>query len=94
VCLVLTCSFSVTEMLVAVLNTCSKEELEGEDVALPAINLREEERRQALQNTIMAVGRMSRVFSLLRSVPFLVHLSSCSCVFGKIAVRSRRGVQS
>jgi serine/threonine-protein phosphatase 2B catalytic subunit len=52
-------------MLVAVLNTCTKEELEEEDgYALPAAGEESEE----LQNKIVAAGRMSRVFALLRFV--------------------------
>jgi serine/threonine-protein phosphatase 2B catalytic subunit len=61
-------------MLVAVLNCCSKEELEEEDEAPlvspadPAVSTPEEtaERRKVIKNKIMAVGRMSRVFALLR----------------------------
>jgi serine/threonine-protein phosphatase 2B catalytic subunit len=56
-------------MLVAVLNTCSKEELEEEDgYALPA----DAEETEELKNKIEAAGRMSRVFALLRFVPFLL----------------------
>lgn len=62
-------------MLVAVLNTCTKEELEDdEDVAMissptsPVSPTSEEsfERRKIIKNKIMAVGRMARVFALLR----------------------------
>src|ERR1700722_11175614 len=64
----------VTDMLVAVLNTCTKEELEEEDEtpALPEPGPEEEvaRRKQVLKNKILAVGRMSRVFALLRSVIF------------------------
>ncbi|KAJ7625671.1 serine/threonine-protein phosphatase 2B catalytic subunit A1 [Roridomyces roridus] len=65
----------ITDMLVAVLNTCTKEELEDEDVAMissptspmsPASEAEAAERRQVIKNKIMAVGRMARVFSLLR----------------------------
>ena len=64
----------VTEMLVAVLNCCSKEELDessDEEQALvsPSTAERESaERRQIIKNKILAVGRISRVFSLLRFV--------------------------
>ena len=66
----------VTEMLVAVLNTCSKEELdeseEEEEPATPSSPSAESmERRKIIKNKILAVGRISRVFSLLRSVSFL-----------------------
>lgn len=71
------CPFSVTDMLAAVLNTCTKEELEesDEETALvsPVSVTSEEsvERRRVIKNKIMAVGRMARVFALLRSVdPF------------------------
>lgn len=57
----------------AVLNTCTKEELEetDEDLALvsPAAAAEESaERRKVIKNKIMAVGRMARVFALLRCV--------------------------
>ncbi|KAF7355955.1 Serine/threonine-protein phosphatase [Mycena venus] len=63
----------ITDMLVAVLNTCTKEELE-EDVPMPEtptspLSPSSEEsdaRRKVIKNKIMAVGRMSRVFALLR----------------------------
>ncbi|KIM69494.1 hypothetical protein SCLCIDRAFT_102981 [Scleroderma citrinum Foug A] len=60
----------ITDMLVAVLNTCSKEELEESDdeslvspTVLPGDQL---ERRKVIKNKILAVGRMARVFALLR----------------------------
>lgn len=72
-------------MLIAILNICSKEELEEEeeeDAAAEAealalaststpsqIKTEEEEsaeRRAVIKNKILAVGRMSRVFALLR----------------------------
>ncbi|KAH6905359.1 serine/threonine-protein phosphatase 2B catalytic subunit A1 [Coprinopsis sp. MPI-PUGE-AT-0042] len=61
----------ITDMLVAVLNTCTKEELEepDEDLALmsgPAAAEESAERRKIIKNKIMAVGRMARVFALLR----------------------------
>ncbi|KAJ7358589.1 Metallo-dependent phosphatase-like protein [Mycena albidolilacea] len=63
----------ITDMLVAVLNTCTKEELEEEDVPMPQtptspVSPSSEEsdaRRKVIKNKIMAVGRMSRVFALL-----------------------------
>lgn len=65
---------TVTEMLIAILNCCTKEELEEEEeepmAEIPATpeELHDEssERRQVIKNKILAVGRMSRVFSLLR----------------------------
>ncbi|KAJ7201571.1 serine/threonine-protein phosphatase 2B catalytic subunit A1 [Mycena pura] len=64
----------ITDMLVAVLNTCTKEELEEEEddeatlVSSPTSVTSEEsvERRKVIKNKILAVGRMSRVFALLR----------------------------
>ncbi|KAF9012891.1 Metallo-dependent phosphatase [Hymenopellis radicata] len=53
----------ITDMLAAVLNTCTKGELTS-----PASVSSEEshERRKVIKNKIMAVGRMARVFALLR----------------------------
>jgi len=52
-------------MLVAVLNTCSKEELEDEQIPEPHHEeLRE--RKGVIKNKILAVGRMARVFAVLR----------------------------
>lgn len=72
----------VTDMLVAVLNTCTKEELEeGDDEATavsPTSSIAEEdssERRRVIKNKIMAVGRMARVFALLR----YVNISAVTC---------------
>ncbi|KAF4616930.1 hypothetical protein D9613_008703 [Agrocybe pediades] len=61
----------ITDMLVAVLNTCTKEELEevDEDLAIlspTAASAESAERRKIIKNKIMAVGRMARVFALLR----------------------------
>ncbi|KAF9455880.1 serine/threonine protein phosphatase 2B [Collybia nuda] len=63
----------ITDMLVAVLNTCTKEELEESDdetaLVSPTSVTSEDsmERRKVIKNKIMAVGRMARVFALLRS---------------------------
>ncbi|KAF5356536.1 hypothetical protein D9758_008273 [Tetrapyrgos nigripes] len=64
----------ITDMLVAVLNTCTKEELEetdDEETALPSSPAsptvdESGERRKVIKNKIMAVGRVARVFALLR----------------------------
>lgn len=61
----------ITDMLVAVLNTCTKEELEEmeEEEELVSPTTAEEtsnERRKVIKNKIMAVGRVARVFALLR----------------------------
>lgn len=63
--------FAVTDMLLALLNVCSKEELEesDEESSVPATPVEESaERRRVIKNKILAVGRMSRVFALLRYV--------------------------
>ncbi|KAG6332340.1 hypothetical protein ID866_6750 [Astraeus odoratus] len=59
----------ITDMLVAVLNTCSKEELEESDeesLVSPTQTEETVERRKVIKNKILAVGRMARVFALLR----------------------------
>lgn len=62
-------------MLLAMLNCCTKEELEessDEEVASPIAD----ERKKVIKNKILAVGRMSRVFALLRFVVVLLGRSS------------------
>jgi serine/threonine-protein phosphatase 2B catalytic subunit len=63
----------ITDMLIAILNTCSKEELEDETPlsggpASPALSDAEstEAKRRAIKNKILAIGRLSRVFQVLR----------------------------
>lgn len=58
-------------MLVAVMNCCSKEELEEESSSEEEERLPEPdpERRKIIKNKIMVMGKLSRVFSLLRYVP-------------------------
>ncbi|KIP11851.1 hypothetical protein PHLGIDRAFT_17843 [Phlebiopsis gigantea 11061_1 CR5-6] len=61
----------ISDMLLAMLNCCTKEELEEssdeETIASPATSAEESaERRKVIKNKILAVGRMSRVFALLR----------------------------
>jgi serine/threonine-protein phosphatase 2B catalytic subunit len=59
-------------MLVAVLNTCSQEELtessDEESVVIPTKEPTPDssERRRIVRSKILAVGRMARVFSVLR----------------------------
>lgn len=66
-------------MLIAILNTCSKEELEEETplsaTSIDPISLPEgveidpsspEAKRRAIKNKILAIGRLSRVFQVLR----------------------------
>ena len=63
----------ITDMLIAILNTCSKEELE-DDTPLstgpvsPPLNADEsaDAKRRAIKNKILAIGRLSRVFQVLR----------------------------
>ncbi|KAJ6261575.1 Serine/threonine-protein phosphatase [Drechslerella dactyloides] len=68
----------VTDMLIAILNTCSKDELETEtpitvsEPASPPISESGgdpesiEAKRRAIKNKILAIGRLSRVFQVLR----------------------------
>jgi len=61
----------ITDMLIAILGCCSKEELEEEDAdeyieAESPIVEEKDDRKRVIRNKILAVGRMSRVFSLLR----------------------------
>ncbi|SNX82281.1 calcineurin catalytic subunit [Melanopsichium pennsylvanicum] len=63
----------ITDMLIAILNVCSREELDEEEeedeIPTTPTSAGEEEtaeRRTIIKNKILAVGRMSRVFALLR----------------------------
>ncbi|KAG2166182.1 hypothetical protein JADG_005921 [Aureobasidium aubasidani] len=70
----------ITDMLIAILNTCSKEELEEEtplssgphSPPLPSSSVANmdpdstEYKRRAIKNKILAIGRLSRVFQVLR----------------------------
>ncbi|KAF9812448.1 hypothetical protein IEO21_06210 [Rhodonia placenta] len=57
----------ITEMLLAILSVCSDRELEEEDEARMAVShVHPSERRQEIKNKILAVGKMQRVFQLLR----------------------------
>jgi serine/threonine-protein phosphatase 2B catalytic subunit len=58
----------VTDMLLSLLNICTKEELEERDEGLGSSETREEhlERKRVIKSKILAVGRVSRVFALLR----------------------------
>jgi serine/threonine-protein phosphatase 2B catalytic subunit len=57
-------------MLLAILSICTQEELaESEESEGETPNVQDlAERRQVIKNKILAVGRMQRVFQLLRSV--------------------------
>ena len=65
----------ITDMLIAILNTCSKEELEpptrtpSEPSSPPLAQIDPEStdaKRRAIKNKILAIGRLSRVFQVLR----------------------------
>jgi len=68
----------ITDMLIAIRNTCSKEELEEETPSslasgpaspTPLANMDPEStefKRRAIKNKILAIGRLSRVFQVLR----------------------------
>lgn len=76
----------ITEMLIAILNICTKEELEEEtqfiengavssrvsskdatrDEEMEDIGARRDERKDVLKNKILAIGRLSRMFQVLR----------------------------
>ena len=65
----------ITDMLIAILNTCSKEELEDDTpistgpVSPPITTVDPESsefKRRAIKNKILAIGRLSRVFQVLR----------------------------
>ncbi|KII91285.1 hypothetical protein PLICRDRAFT_135359 [Plicaturopsis crispa FD-325 SS-3] len=86
----------ITDMLVAVLNTCTKEELEEEEeetLISPTSQEESGERRKVIKNKILAVGRMARVFALLREesekVSELKNVSgSAKLPFGTLALGS------
>ncbi|KAL4734064.1 Serine/threonine-protein phosphatase 2B catalytic subunit [Aspergillus similis] len=69
----------ITDMLIAILNTCSKEELEDETpstispaepsppIPMETVDTESTEfKRRAIKNKILAIGRLSRVFQVLR----------------------------
>ncbi|KAI1438816.1 serine/threonine-protein phosphatase 2B catalytic subunit [Xylaria sp. CBS 124048] len=66
----------ITDMLIGILSTCSEEELNQQDTPSstgpphsPASNQSDaslEARKRAVKNKILAIGRMSRVFNVLR----------------------------
>lgn len=67
----LTVATLVTDMLLSLLNICTKEELEEADESLMDVKETAEEsaeRKRIIKNKILAVGRVSRVFALLRYV--------------------------
>jgi len=68
----------ITDMLIAILNTCSKEELEDDTASIASSGPASppimadmdpnstEFKRRAVKNKILAIGRLSRVFQVLR----------------------------
>ena len=76
----------VTEMLLAILSICSQEELDSEsdgEYGEEEEEVQEDDalrteaiaaRRQAIKNKIMAVGRMQKVFQILRFVFIFVDI--------------------
>ena len=63
----------VTEMLLAILSICSQEELNESRPEDEVSNVDEAAiaaRKQQIKNKILAVGRMQRVFQLLRYITF------------------------
>jgi len=75
---------TVTHMLAAVLNICTQEELnESADEPTPdavPTDREKAERRKVIKNKILAVGRISHMFSVLRCVivPLFCHVSRSS----------------
>ena len=70
------CIDLVTEMLLAILSICSQEELnesdeESDEAEAHASTEDLAARRQLIKNKILAVGRMQKVFKLLRFVSIL-----------------------
>jgi len=66
-------------MLIAILNCCSKEELDEESDEEPfeeVVDIEGEgpDRRKVIKSKILAVGRMARVFALLRSVQLVAKI--------------------
>ncbi|KAJ8488250.1 hypothetical protein ONZ45_g14019 [Pleurotus djamor] len=88
---------AVTEMLLAILSICSEEELnesdesETEETAKPTAE-EVQQRRQVIKNKILAVGRMQRVFQLLREeAENASELSPAGEPSGMAAVSARLG---
>ena len=80
----------ILEMLLGVLAVCSEEELEASDEDLPgpmdaSIPPHEKAaRRQEIKNKIMAVGKMQRLYALLRYVDSLYPLPALLTAYSGI----------
>ncbi|SAL94768.1 hypothetical protein [Absidia glauca] len=81
----------ITSMLLAILNICSQEELQqtGTTNASPPHRRPEpisdtDQRRQIIKNKILAIGKMSRSFSVLRENSELVMELKSKCDTGKL----------
>lgn len=57
---------TVTIMLLSILNICSQEELSESEQKADKVDDAAEQRRQIIRNKIIAIGKLSRTFSLLR----------------------------
>jgi serine/threonine-protein phosphatase 2B catalytic subunit len=85
-------------MLLAILNCCTREELEEstdedseEDLAVgDHVDEGKMLRREAIKNKVLAVGRMARVFDLLRSVRFSVICRVFNHIYGRLQRRGRK----
>jgi hypothetical protein len=94
--LIANCDSLVTDMLIAILNTCSKEELDEESEEDPEDIDAEEgvdsaERRRVIKNKILAVGKMAKVFAVLRCVTVtfvrIVYLALLTLIYREEAER-------
>lgn len=57
----------VTDMLIAILNVCTKEELnENQEQNEIEEDAEAEAKKKVMKNKIMAIGNMARVFAVLR----------------------------
>lgn len=98
------CHLPVAEMLLAVLSVCSAEELEessegssdGEDGKLGKAPVPQDisARRQQIKNKILAVGRLQRVFTVLRYVHRADYSSLHSCTRAHVTEKRQKGPQS